>query len=365
MSEYSASPIPRVAPQAQRHGFEFTGTAGEFFRIWIVNVALSFLTLGIYSAWAKVRTKRYFYGHTHVAGSSFDYLANPVAILKGRIIAVLLIAIYFAVASEGSILQVAFSLMAGDVSDLLIAALIVQAVLVVVLPYIFVMGLMFRARVSRYRNVQFNYADSYRGAMWPLVVFPGLVLFLFPLIWPWADAVRRNHILNRYRFGGVSFSAAVEASELFKIYVIAFLLVVAGGIGVFLFSFIGALQTPGLIPVLMIGGLIFLWAWSQAYIFGRILNHMFETLRVGPNLKFVSTLDPVAFGLIAATNWLAVLASLGLAWPWAKIRIARYRAQTLTLVANRSIDDITSAATRDLPATGDEVMELGGLDIGF
>ena len=44
--------------------FSFTGTSAEYFRIWIVNVALTILTLGVYSAWAKVRTEQYFYGHT-------------------------------------------------------------------------------------------------------------------------------------------------------------------------------------------------------------------------------------------------------------------------------------------------------------
>jgi uncharacterized membrane protein YjgN (DUF898 family) len=34
--------------------FEFTGKAGEYFGIWIVNVSLTLLTLSIYSAWAKV-----------------------------------------------------------------------------------------------------------------------------------------------------------------------------------------------------------------------------------------------------------------------------------------------------------------------
>ena len=44
----------------KRHGFEFTGEGYEFFRIWIVNICLTIITLGIYSALAKVRTNRYF-----------------------------------------------------------------------------------------------------------------------------------------------------------------------------------------------------------------------------------------------------------------------------------------------------------------
>lgn len=59
-------------PASIRHPFEFRGDAREYFRIWIVNLALGIVTLGIYSAWAKVRTKRYFYANTLVADVPFE-----------------------------------------------------------------------------------------------------------------------------------------------------------------------------------------------------------------------------------------------------------------------------------------------------
>ena len=46
--------------------FTFKGTASEYFRIWIVNVGLTVLTLGFYGAWAKVRTRQFFYGNTYL-----------------------------------------------------------------------------------------------------------------------------------------------------------------------------------------------------------------------------------------------------------------------------------------------------------
>jgi len=67
-------------------GFEFFGKGLEFFRIWIVNILLTVVTLGIYSAWAKVRTQRYLYGNTRLDGASFEYLAEPLQILQGRLI---------------------------------------------------------------------------------------------------------------------------------------------------------------------------------------------------------------------------------------------------------------------------------------
>ena len=77
----------------------FTGKASEYFGIWIVNLLLSLLTLGIYSAWAKVRRKKYFYNNTLIENVGFDYHAKPLSILKGRIIAFVLFALYANVTS--------------------------------------------------------------------------------------------------------------------------------------------------------------------------------------------------------------------------------------------------------------------------
>src|SRR3954469_3451477 len=66
--------------------FEFRGNGGEYFRIWIVNLLLTIVTFGIYSAWAKVRRLRYFYGNTYLDGHPFEFHGRPLAILKGRVI---------------------------------------------------------------------------------------------------------------------------------------------------------------------------------------------------------------------------------------------------------------------------------------
>jgi len=83
-----------MQPQAQEHPFEFTGDGWEYFKIWIVNLLLTILTLGIYSAWAKVRRLHYFYRNTLLAGASFEYHGTPIAILKGRLIAFALFLVY-------------------------------------------------------------------------------------------------------------------------------------------------------------------------------------------------------------------------------------------------------------------------------
>src|SRR5882757_10054200 len=72
----------------------FTGTGASYFGIWIVNLLLTIVTLGIYSAWAKVRRLQYFYRHTELAGSSFDFHGSASRILIGRVIALVMLVAY-------------------------------------------------------------------------------------------------------------------------------------------------------------------------------------------------------------------------------------------------------------------------------
>lgn len=83
----------------QRHAVLFHGRSGEYFSIWLVNALLTLVTLGIYSAWATVRRRRYFFGNTEIAGDRFDYHARPVDILKGRIIVFVGLVLFFILSS--------------------------------------------------------------------------------------------------------------------------------------------------------------------------------------------------------------------------------------------------------------------------
>jgi hypothetical protein len=56
MDKASGSESPSQDSSARApEQLHFTGSGAEYFGIWIVNLLLTILTLGIYSAWAKVR----------------------------------------------------------------------------------------------------------------------------------------------------------------------------------------------------------------------------------------------------------------------------------------------------------------------
>ncbi len=146
--------------QANIQPFHFTGTGGEYFRIWIVNLILSILTLGIYSAWAKVRTNRYFYGNTQVDNTGFEYHAKPLAILKGRLLAVALLLIY---------------VLAGQLFPVAGAAFMV--LLLLATPWVIWKSIQFNARMTSFRNVRFGFLGSLRDSYRYLLFIP-----LIPLL---------------------------------------------------------------------------------------------------------------------------------------------------------------------------------------
>ncbi|PSU50443.1 DUF898 domain-containing protein, partial [Photobacterium aphoticum] len=137
----------------------FYGRGGEFFGIWIVNILLSVVTLGIYSAWAKVRTKKYFYGNTELGADRFDYHGQPLQILKGRIVAIICVWVW--VLSSNTL-----PLLSGVLLLLFIA----------LMPWLIVSNTRFDARMTSYRNVRFNFVGTLGGAYmvflgWPAALF--------------------------------------------------------------------------------------------------------------------------------------------------------------------------------------------------
>ena len=90
-SDFSGLAKPSGA-QIRRPPFNSTG--GEYFRIWMVNLLLTAITLKIYFTSTRVRKAQCLHGTTSLAGTSSESHANPMAIFKGRAIARALVVSY-------------------------------------------------------------------------------------------------------------------------------------------------------------------------------------------------------------------------------------------------------------------------------
>lgn len=334
----------------------FTGKAGEYFGIWIVNLMLSIVTLGIYSAWAKVRRKKYFYHNTHIAGVGFDYHATPISILKGRLIAFALFVVY---------------MLSGHVSPLIPPAL--ALIFMLCLPWIVVRAMTFNARNTSHRGLRFNFTGSVKSAVRVFVGLPLLVAFTLGLIIPYIAHQRNQYLLSNHRFGISNFEFHASVKTFYKIYLLALLILLS----------IGAVL--GLAVAVSMGGHFDEAAFKRAapvlgiafvvvYVLILLIPSAFVQARVGNAIWNTTQLDHLHFhsdmrarDLIAlyVSNLLVIVLTFGLMTPWAHIRMARYRANHLAVLGEADFERFVGDKKAEAQATGEEIADMFDVDLAF
>jgi uncharacterized membrane protein YjgN (DUF898 family) len=330
--------------------FRFTGNASEYFRIWIVNLCLTVLTLGLYAPWAKVRTRRYFAANLAIEGSAFDYDADPARILIGRLVVLAAFAAY-ALAE----------LFAPPVSFALAAASLF------LFPAAAVRSTAFHHRHTLFRSIRFGFAARYGDAAFVLVVAPLIASFTLGLALPWWYARHHAFVAKHSRYGTSGFHFQKSTRSYYHVFARATLLsvsaLVLGGVA---FSLLGAPSDAGF-PLLAAGVPTFCaLGLATAIVKAGVTNLLYHNARVG-DLRFRSEMRAGSLAWLYATNVLGVVLSLGLATPWARVRLAHYRASTLTLVAPHGLDAFTQASERagGLGELASEAADLFDFDLGL
>lgn len=334
------------------HRLSFRGSAKEYFGIWIVNTLLTIVTLGIYSAWAKVRRRRFFAGSVLLENEPFEYLALPMAIFRGWLIAAAALLVYWVANRIAPALGVAVTL-----------------AIVAALPWVVVKSRVFNARNQAYRNVRFRHAPKYAEAYRVLLGLSLLIPLTLGILAPYVFFRHKRFQIENTSYGTTPFRFTARPGEFYRPFLAGALLflgsVAAVGIltAVALASGGSSLPAAGtaiaFLPMLATAGYLV----AFVYVKTRLANLAWNRTELG-DMRFTSAMSPWRVAWLYLSGGAAVLVSLGLLFPWAAVRLARYRCETLTV---RSVEGIerfvadTSAA--DAGAAGEEIGEMLGLDV--
>ena len=370
---------PRAANDSevllQTHSFTFTGSGSEYFRIWIVNLFLSIVTLGVYSAWAKVRRLQYFDRNTQLAGASFDFDGDPKAILRGRVLAVVLLAAY----------QYAF----GFSMEIGIAVVLI---LLMLLPFMMRGALRFRLKNTRYRALRFNFGGSAGGAY--AAYLPPLMLFLLPavllavdqsgkLLWPFFAAYLAwplmHGAMKRYQHRHLEFGSQRASFDLPKRRFYKPYLALAGlgllamlAIIVMIFASVWAFMAVGRESFTQFAALLaivvttyFIYLIMGPYVQVRIGNMVWCNTRF-PGLGISSHLKARGYLRLQTVNAVLTLLTLGLYRPFAVVRAYEYRLAHMSVQTDGSFEHIAAGATHSSRAAGsDGVADFLGVDLSW
>jgi uncharacterized membrane protein YjgN (DUF898 family) len=341
--------------QNQEQRFRFTGNSSDYFVIWIVNLILTILTLGIYSAWAKVRRMQYFYRNTRLNESSFDYHGTAIAILKGRIIAVALFASY------SIFLQ--FMPMVG---------LAIGALIALIMPYLLVISFRFRLYNSSYRGLRFGFAGSVKSAYMTFLALPIFTLLTLYLLAPFTHQRIKAYQHSNSRFGQSAFSFNAGVGSFYKIYFFTLLqiMLIASLFGFGAYSlFKGSMENLSQEAVLGIvfavyGLLILVSLLIIPYFISRMQNLIWNHTTLGEH-RFSSSMTARGLAWIIFTNFILIIMTMGFFKPFADIRMARYRIEHMSFLASGNIDEFFASEQQKIAATGTETAEIFDVDIGF
>ncbi len=391
---------PQPLTTIDSYPLTFSATGSEYFRIWIVNLLLILVTVGIYLPWAKVRKLKYFYSNTRIDDHPLDFHGEPKKMLRGTAI----VGMFFMVYSQAARMAP-------------VAGAVALVALLAIWPLLFRAGMKFRLANTSWRGMRFRFAET--GLLEPYIcLVPPIALLLIPSVvmgfgggttsssggrvassdigLAVASAVgvgflaliallpyffwrikRYQH--NHYAWGPLQSEYRSGVAATYKVFGLTVLmaLLLSALLGVTLPAlmygvFSGGTKPPtsamayalmSILPILVY--FISINIAPRAYFTARMQNLLWS--RTGNRyFRFKSDLRARQFMGLQFKNYFLILLTLGLYWPFAVVATKRMQVEAMALKARVDLDALTDAARkRENDAAGDMAADLFGLDIGM
>ncbi len=350
-------------------GIEFKGKAMEYFGIWLANILLTVVTIGIFSAWAKVRRLRYFYNNTNILENSFAYHATGWQIFKGRLIAFVVIII----------LGIVSSYIPGF-------SFVIFIIIFFLSPFIINSSLRFNARMVSYRNIRFNWHGNYKQTLLYFVLGPVISFFSLGFLQPLFTKFYYTYYANNHSYGTSRFSADTTIKQYYiDSFKSGFLpaLIIFYSIIVYTiwdianliewnFDYIDTIfndYSNGfeilffiMIPIIFITNFIYRIFARNMLLRATILSNS-NNNEISAN--FGSTLNLATYLWIIITNAIIVPITLGLMSPWAQIRFYKYLSYSTKIEIIGDLNIFLDTENKNLSSLGEEYSEMEGIEVNI
>ena len=344
------TPIAGTIPADARPVLAYDGKITELFGIFLLNLLLTIITLGIFRFWAITRIRRYLWSHMRFEDTRFTYTGKGRELFLGFLLAMLILVLVFSAV--------------GVVSVVLAKSHPVLAAIPIAAAYIGLFILFGAAHFSaqRYRLSRTEWRGI-RGGMEGSALRYGLnwilylvlvVVTLYQAI-PWMQVGLARRRINASRFGSAVFHCEGRAGRLYLTWlatIVGYLVLfglIAGIVTAAAWPllgpvFAGTIKGPAAdiafrraVPVIIVAILAFLIlsgllaTWYYARLLRLILGNTTAVIpgRNGADtLRFSSTVTAGSLLWLVVSNFLIALLTLGLGLPIVLHRYASYVART-------------------------------------
>jgi uncharacterized membrane protein YjgN (DUF898 family) len=118
------------------------------------------------------------------------------------------------------------------------------------------------------------------------------------------------------------------------------------------------------LPLLAMPAALMLYLYLFAFYSVKTTNLQFNSARLATH-QFKASLKIKEYLMLVITNSLATALTVGLFYPWAKIRTLRYKLSHLNLVASGDIDTFVADEQKQVSSLGEEMGDFFDVDIGL
>ena len=206
-------------PQAK-----FTGDRTSLFKLLLVNLFLTILTLGIYRFWAKTKVRAYMLGHVKLLGDRFEYTGTGGELFKGFLLAIAVLFVLGLISTVFDLLSVSHPMIG------LVGQLIYLAGLTCLIHIAIFRSTRYRLTRTQWRGIRLNMDGSQseylkKGMLWTLIS-----VLTLGLAYPWAQTRLLEYRVNHARFGRNFFAMSVDPKNLLPWWLATYGFLFIGGI---------------------------------------------------------------------------------------------------------------------------------------
>lgn len=280
---------------------------------------------------------------------------------------------------------------------------------------------MFNMRMTSFSNVRFGFVGQLRDSYMNFFVYPVLlmigyvvlaigvevlmpilgmgltsiisfIVFLTFIVFAVSFIKKKNteYAINLSRYGQGIFQTNVQTKEFMTIMLktvgiaVLTMLITVLIIGALVYATVG-LETlisiketandpqmmqakmAAIMPIIGLAylGMILASMFIMAYYMTRQRRYVYENTTLDDAISFGSTLKAKQFAWIMITNFLAVIATLGLAMPWAKVRVARVMLENTQVHTNAGFDQYMTQKQNESSSLGEQIGDAFDVDVGL
>ena len=358
----------------------YDGKLGELYAIYLRHLAMMLVTLGWSRFWGRTRIRRYVWNHLSVLGDRFEYRGRGIELMIGFLLALLLVAAW----SGLMYLVWLYVFHEKPFATFGLFDLFSLSVVLIGFPLAFVghyAGLRYKLSRTRWRGIRCGMAGSAwgYGATATFLQFANAMTayLLTPVV---SVNLARPRIVNT-RVGTQGFAFAGRASDIYGRYLGYYFLNIVAWVAAAFVTFMaigGTIETLGIssdeflklfahpslhtvVVVLLVAfaayllfGLLILplRCWWQAYLLRYLVTHS----RAG-NVLFATAISTWQMWGFLVLNYLIVLLTLGIGWPWVMHRTMKLIAGQLWIYGAPQGSEIRQPADRG-PGYGEGLLDM-------